>query len=153
MAIHLGLGPPGAAYPSSPVPIKSPNFRAAAGSPLLLEDALLRHKKMRVSVMHAGWPLTDEMIYILYQHPQVYVDVGVLQWAIPRPAYLSALRRIVEAGYADRVMLGSDSGLGRLREGIAAIDAADFLTPAQRRNILCNNAARFYRLDSTRACP
>lgn len=153
VAIHLGLGPPGAAYPSSPVPVKSPNFRAAAGSPLLLEDALLRHKRLRVSIMHAGWPLIDETIYMLYQHPQVYVDVGVLQWAIPRPAYLSALRRIVDAGYADRVMLGSDSGLGRLREGIAAIEGADFLTTQQKRNILCNNAARFHGLDSTKVCP
>lgn len=146
VAIHLGLGPPGAAYESSPVPVKSPNFRAGAGRPLLLEEVLVRHPKMRIWVMHAGWPLLDEMIYILYQHPQVYVDVGVLQWAIPRPEYRSYLRRIVEAGYASRVMFGSDGGPAALRAGIEAILEADFLTDEQKRDILYNNAARFLRL-------
>lgn len=89
VAIHLGLGPPGAAYESSPVPHKSPNFRAGAGRPLLLEEVLVRHPRMRIWVMHAGWPLTDEMIYVLYQHPAVHVDVGVLQWAVPRAEYLA----------------------------------------------------------------
>lgn len=144
--IHLGLGPPGAAYPSSPAAVKSPNFRATAGSPLLLEDVLLRHKRLRVSIMHAGWPLIDETIYVLYQHPQVYVDVAVLQWAIPRPAFHAALRRIVEAGYADRVMLGSDSGVSELRQGIEAIQQADYLTDEQRTAILYDNAVRFFRL-------
>lgn len=146
VAIHLGPGPPGAAYESSPVPYKSPNFRAGAGRPLLLEEVLIRHPRMRIWVMHAGWPLVDEMIYVLYQHPQVHVDVGVLQWAIPRPEYRSYLRRIVEAGYASRVMFGSDGGPAELRAGIEAILEADFLTEQQKRDILFNNAARFLRL-------
>jgi uncharacterized protein len=144
--IHLGLGPPAAAYPESPVPYKSPDFRAAAGSPLLLEEVLLRHKRLRVAIMHAGWPLIDETIYMLYQHPNVYVDIAVLQWAIPRPAYLSTIRRIVDAGYADRMMLGSDSGVGRLQQAIEALEAADFLTDQQRSDIMFNNAARFFKL-------
>ncbi len=145
--IHLGLGPPGAAYPSSPAAVKSPNFRATAGRPLLLEDVLLRHKGLRVSIMHAGWPLIDETIYMLYQHPQVYVDVGVLQWAIPRPAYYAALHRLVDAGYSERIMLGSDSGLERLEEGVDAILEAEFLSSTQKEDILSRNALRFFRLD------
>lgn len=152
VAIHLGLGPPGAAYPSSPVGVKSPNFRAGAGSPLLLEDALLRHRGLRVSIMHAGWPLIDETIYMLYQHPQVYVDVGVLHGVIPRAAYRDAMRRLVEAGYADRIMLGSDSGLNAMRRALATLEEMEFITPEQRANIRCRNAARFYRLDSLRIC-
>ena len=144
--IHLGLGPPGAAYPDSPARYKSPDFRATAGNPLSLEEALLRHKRLRVSIMHAGWPLIDETIYMLYQHPNVYVDLGVLQWAIPRPAYLSALRRLVDAGYAKRIMVGSDSGADRMREAIQALASADFLTDEQRRDIMYDNAARFFRL-------
>jgi hypothetical protein len=56
VGIHMGPGPPGAAYESSPVPFKSPAFRMAAGDPLLLEGVLLRHKRLRLFVMHAGWP-------------------------------------------------------------------------------------------------
>ncbi len=54
VCIHMGLGSPNAAYPSSPVPYKSPNFKGSMGNPLLLEDVLLKHKKLRVWVMHAG---------------------------------------------------------------------------------------------------
>lgn len=46
VGIHLGAGPPAVAYESSPVPVKSPKFRMAAGDPLLLEDVLLRHKRL-----------------------------------------------------------------------------------------------------------
>jgi uncharacterized protein len=149
--IHLGLGPPGAAYPSSPVPRKSPHFRTASGRPLLLEDVLLRHKRLRVFVMHAGWPFLDEMIAILYYHPQVYVDLAGLQSLLPRVAYNQALRELVDAGFGDRIMFGSDAtenGLDWLRDGITAVKDARFLSKAQRHAILYDNAARFFRLDS-----
>jgi predicted TIM-barrel fold metal-dependent hydrolase len=40
----------------------------AAGDPLLLEGVLLRHKRLHLFVMHAGWPRLDEMIALLYAH-------------------------------------------------------------------------------------
>ena len=145
VAIHMGPGPPGAAYPSSPVPRKSPNFRASAGRPLLLEDVLLRHKRLRVWMMHGGWPLVDELLILLWQHPQVYLDVGVRQ-RVPRAEYYAFLRRLVGAGYSDRIMFGSDGDAAQLRSGIDAIRQADFLTAEQKRAILYDNAARFLRL-------
>ncbi|HEY6913649.1 MAG TPA: amidohydrolase family protein [Paludibacter sp.] len=143
VAIHMGIGPPNAAYPSNPCPYKSPNFRVSAGNPLLLEEVLLKHKKLRVWVMHAGYPMLNEMIYILYAHPNVNVDTGVLQWAIPRKEYYSYLQRLVDAGYSDRIMFGSDGNPG---EGIKAIFEANFLTEQQRQDILYNNAVRFLKL-------
>jgi hypothetical protein len=145
VGIHVGLGPPGAAYPSSPIG-QAPKFRAAAGRPLLLEEVLLRHPRLRLWVMHAGWPFADEMLSLLYHHPQVHVDTGVLQYAVGRPEYLAYLRRIAEAGFADRVMFGSDGPPDQVRSGIEAILGADFLTAAQKRAILHDNAARFFRL-------
>jgi hypothetical protein len=148
--IHLGFGPPAAAYSSSSVPRKSPRFRATVGSPFLLEDVLLRHKDLRVFVMHAGWPLIDEMVAMLYYHPQVYIDFAGLQALIPRAAFYEAFKTVVEAGFADRIMFGSDGtdkGVDWLTKGIEAVLEADFLTDAQRRDILHNNAARFFRLD------
>ena len=56
VGIHMGPGPPGIAYEASPVPFKSPAFRMAMSDPLLLEEVLLRHKRLRLFVMHAGWP-------------------------------------------------------------------------------------------------
>lgn len=150
--IHLGFGPPAAPYPSSPVPRKSPSFRAAAGSPLLLEDVLLRHKRLRVLVMHAGWPLIDEMIAILYYHPQVYVDLAGLQSSlVPRAAYDASLRKLVEAGFSDRIVFGSDgteNGVDWLQNGVDAVLKSSLLSASQRRSILYKNAARFFGLDS-----
>lgn len=145
--IHMGPGPPRAAYESSPVPVKSPNFRTTAGNPLLLEEVLLRHRRLRVAVMHAGWPMAAEMVIMLRNHPQVYVDVGVLQYTIPRPAYYSYLKTLVDSGFSDRVMFGSDGGPSALKAGIEAILAAEFLADEEKRNILCGNAARFLRME------
>jgi len=78
LGTHMGPAVPGAPY-------LTPRYRARSGSPLLFEDALVRHPKLLVYVMHAGWPMLDDMIALLFTHPQVYVDVGVIDWTIPRP--------------------------------------------------------------------
>ena len=154
VAIHMGPGPPGAAYPSSPVPFKFPEFRMALGNPLLLEEVLLRHKRLRVVVMHAGWPALDSMLALLYAHPNVYVDVAALQaqFAVPRASYYRYLRGLVEGGYAKRIVFGSDFA-DQVGPGIDAVLAADFLTQDQKSDILCNNAARFLRLDAAVCAP
>jgi predicted TIM-barrel fold metal-dependent hydrolase len=60
------------------------------------------------------------------------------------------IRRIVEAGFEDRVMFGTDQMIWPklMRTSISVIDQADYLTPQQKRDILYNNAARFLRLDT-----
>ncbi|MBA3888500.1 MAG: amidohydrolase family protein, partial [Acidobacteria bacterium] len=56
------------------MPFKSPHFRMAAGDPMQLEEVLLRHKRLRIFIMHAGWPRLESMIALMYAHPNVYVD-------------------------------------------------------------------------------
>jgi predicted TIM-barrel fold metal-dependent hydrolase len=142
VGVHVGPGPPGTAY------LGFSRYRARHSNPLLLEDVLLRHPKLRLYVMHAGWPMGDEMIALLYAHPQVYVDVGVISWTQPRKEFHRYLRRLVEAGYGERVMFGSDQMAypDALRIAIENVESADFLTPAQKRDIFYNNAVRFLRL-------
>jgi predicted TIM-barrel fold metal-dependent hydrolase len=74
----------------------------AVGDPLLLEEVLLRHKRLRLFVMHAGWPRLDSMLALLYGHPNVYVDVAALQapFIVPRSGYFRYLRELVEAALA-----------------------------------------------------
>jgi len=146
--IHMGPGLPGTNYGAGMGDLAVPNYRATAGNPLLLEEALLKHPGVRIAVMHSGWPLADEMVFMLHQHPQVYAEVGLLQYTdlFPRVEYYSFLRRLVDAGFDDRILFGSDASL---QEGIDAILEADFLTERQKRDILCNNAARFLRLDAS----
>lgn len=148
VGIHMGFGPPGAAYETSPMPHKAPLFRMATNDPMLLEEVLLRHKRLRLFVMHAGWPRLESMLALMYAHPAVYVDIAGLQFerAIPRPEYDRYLRGLVQAGFAKRIMFGSDFP-DQFDAGIAAVIGADYLTAEQKADILCGNAARFLRLD------
>ena len=144
VAIHMGLRPPG----------KFPDFRMSAGDPLLLEDVLLRDERLRLLVMHAGWPYLESTIALLYAHPNVYVDVGALQagFVVPRASYYAHLRGLVDAGFANRIVFGSDFP-NQVEAGINAILSADFLSDAQKSDILCGNAARFLRLDESTCAP
>jgi predicted TIM-barrel fold metal-dependent hydrolase len=126
----------------------------AAGDPLLLEEVLLRHRQLRVFVMHAAWPRLESMIALMYAHPNVYVDVAGLQSEriVPRSGYERYLRALVEAGFGRRIMFGSDFP-DSIGPGIDAILAADFLTAGQKADILCHNAARFLRLPAAMCAP
>jgi hypothetical protein len=141
VGIHMGLGPPGAAY------VGFPKYRMRLSNPLLLEEVLVRHPKVRVYICHAGWPFLNELIGLLYAHPQVYVDVAVINWALPRAEFHAYLRRIVDAGFSDRIMYGTDNMLWPDSFSLAiSRTSAPFLSDDQKRNILCRNAARFLRL-------
>jgi hypothetical protein len=142
MSIHLGTGPPGAPY------LGFPKYRARLHSPLTIEEALVKHPKLRVSLMHAGWPMLDDLLAVMWTHPQVYVDVGIISYALPRAGFHDYLRRIVEAGFGKRVMFGSDQMVWpeTLETAIQSIEQAAFLTPEQKRDIFYNNAARFLKL-------
>lgn len=143
LGIHIGTGPPGVSY--------FPGMGRHMGrlhSAFEIEEVALRHPTLRINLMHAGWPLADHLIAVLYNHPQVYCDVGIICYSLPREAFHDYLRRIVQAGFHRRIMFGSDqmNWPDAIEEGIKAIETADFLTEAQKRDILYNNAARFLRL-------
>ncbi|WP_187107825.1 amidohydrolase family protein [Sphingomonas xanthus] len=143
VGIHMGYGAPGGPYWAYP------KYRASLGNPLLLEELLVRHPRMRIYVMHAGMPMTNEMIALMNAHPQVYVDISADNVGVPRAEFHHHLRRLVEAGYGKRVMFGSDQMVWpkSIPIAIEAITEADYLTDQQKRDILYNNAARFLRLD------
>jgi predicted TIM-barrel fold metal-dependent hydrolase len=142
VGIHIGTGPPGVIY------LGATGYRARLHSALTLEEVLVRHPGLRVYIMHAGFPLLDDLLALLYAHPQVYVDVGVIVFSQPRAAFNRYLRGVVEAGFGNRVMFGSDQMVwpGVIERSIVVIEEAPFLSDEQKRDILYNNAARFLRL-------
>lgn len=143
VAIHMGTGGSGRAN------IFMPNFRASMGDPFLLEDLLARHPKLRVQIMHAGYPLIDNLLALLQANSYVYVDIAGLIWSYPIEEVNRYIERIVDAGFGDRVMFGTDQfGYAKMMAySISIIQNADYLLPSQKRDILYNNAARFLRLD------
>ncbi|MFM5918371.1 MAG: amidohydrolase family protein [Novosphingobium sp.] len=144
VAIHFGPGPPGAAY------LPGSGYRARLSSPLLLEDVLVKHPKLRVNIMHAGFPMLDDTLALLYAHPQVYVDTGVIVYTQPRPAFYRYLQALVDAGFGKRIMFGSDQMVWpeTIERAIKVIVEAPFLSHEQKRDILYNNAAMFLKLDA-----
>ena len=143
VGIHTGLAAPRTPYQCCP------KFRLALGNPLLLEELLLKHPKLRVYIMHGGHPYLAETIAIMHMYPQVYTDLAVIDWVFPREWFHNYLRQLVQAGFGKRLMFGSDQLIWPQTIAIAIenIESADFLTAEQKRDIFYNNAARFLRLD------
>jgi len=142
VCVHLNGGGRGSVY------TWAPKYRASLSNPLLLEETLVRHPKLRLWLAHAGWPMLDGMVNMLFAYPQLYVDVSFIDWWTPRKEFYGYLRRIVEAGFCDQVMYGSDQmhWPDAIPSSINAIKSADFLTESQKQDILYNNAKKFLRL-------
>ncbi|MCG2459575.1 amidohydrolase family protein [Flavobacteriaceae bacterium F89] len=135
-------GPPGSAY------FMYPNIRAFQGKPLQLEEILLSHPKMKIYLMHAGWPYLEDMKALLYAHPQVYVGLGVIDWVLPEKEFHHFLKGLVNAGFGSRIMFGTDQMIWveTIDDAIAAVNSAIFLSMEQKEDIFYNNAARFLGL-------
>jgi uncharacterized protein len=73
---------------------------------------------------------------------------ALIKTVLPRPEFHAYLRRLVDAGFGRNIMYGSDQAVWPtiIGHSLEAIETAEFLSPAQKRNILCANAARFLRL-------
>jgi predicted TIM-barrel fold metal-dependent hydrolase len=143
VGLHTGLAPPRTPYTCCP------KFRNALGNPALLEEVLIRHPRLRIYLMHAGFPYEQETIAIMHMYPQVYADLGVLDWSRPREEFHEYLRTLVRSGFGKRLMFGSDQMVWPEAVGLAVegIESASFLTEEQKRDIFYNNAVRFFRLD------
>jgi predicted TIM-barrel fold metal-dependent hydrolase len=141
VAIHLGGGPPG-------IQREWP-FRLRFGNPLPLEEVLARHRRLRLWVMHAGYPMGDQMVALMRSFPEVYVDVAGISVSLPRAEFHAYLRRLVDAGFANNIMYGSDQAVwpAIIPHSLEGIESAEFLSAEQKGNIFCGNAARFLRLD------
>ncbi|HET9836210.1 MAG TPA: amidohydrolase family protein [Rhodanobacteraceae bacterium] len=150
--IHLGTSFPGTAYAGYPA------FRLSLGNPMLLEEVLVRHPKLRVWVAHGGLPWREEMFGLMEQYPQLYMDISTIDWIggpEGRPEFHAFLREAVARGFGKRIMFGTDQmawpdAIGLAIEGV---QSADFLTLDQKRDIFYANAVRFLRLPEPRAQP
>ena len=103
VAIHMGTGGSGRAN------ISSPHFRGSIGNPLLLEELLARHPKLRVQVMHAGYPMIDNMLTPPSGQLARVCRCGRAHLELSLWKEVNRyIQRLVEAGFEDRVMFGTD---------------------------------------------
>jgi predicted TIM-barrel fold metal-dependent hydrolase len=146
VGIHMGTGGNGM------ININNPKFRASMGDPLLLEDLLARHPKLKVWVMHAGYPMINEMLALMGANAYVYVDIAGMIWSYPLAEVNDYIKRLVQAGFGKRILYGTDLLVWPklLETSIGVIENANYLSFDQKRDILFNNAIRFFRLDENK---
>jgi predicted TIM-barrel fold metal-dependent hydrolase len=146
VGIHMGTGGNGT------INIGGSKYRASMGNPLLLEDLLARHPKLKVWVMHAGYPMIDNMIALMGANAYVYVDVAGMIWSYPLAEVNDYIKRLVQAGFEKRIMYGTDLLVWPklIETSIGVIENANYLSFDQKRDILFNNAVRFFRLDESK---
>ena len=145
VGVHTGLGPAGTPYTSCP------KFRVTYGDPILLEEVLVKHPKLRLYIMHGGWPYLEETKAIMSVYPQVYADLATISWIITREEFHEYLKDLIRAGFGKRLMFGSDQMVWPEAIGMAieGIESAKFLSKEEKRDIFYNNAARFLKLKET----
>lgn len=143
--IHMGTGGNGMAN------ITQPKYRASLGDPFLLEDLLARHPKLKIYVMHAGYPMAERMIALMGAHAYVYVDISGMIWSYPLDEVHAYIQRLVRAGFGKRIMYGTDFMMWprMIETSMGVIEHARYLSEDQKRDILFNNAARFFRMDKS----
>ena len=129
---HMGSGPPLITQ------FGYPEHRAAVGVPLLIEDVLVRYPNLRLLIMHGGFPYGDATHALLNSYPQVFIDLGAVHFAEHPGAFHGYLRRLVEAGFADRILFGSDQMVwpDAVAASVQAYRDAPYLTDDQRAGIL-----------------
>lgn len=128
-------------------------YEGSLGNPELLRPVLERHAGLRIALLHfgAGQPpehayFHDEALALLRDYPSVYVDLTIVSSVAPPEVYAAELRRLIDAGFGDRIMFGTDNLPGQ--PIVDRLAAMDWLSDEQRRAILFGNAARFLRLDA-----
>ena len=123
-------------------------MRVYNANPLQLEDVLIRYPDLRLYIMHGGWPYLDDVKAMMYAHPNLYVDIAVINWILPQEELNTYLQSLINAGFGDRIMYGSDQMVWPevITVGIESVNNVNFLTLEQKEDIFFDNAAKFLQL-------
>ena len=149
VCLHTGFGPQMSPY------LGDPNFRMRHGNPLLLEDVLVKHPKLRIYIAHGGYPNLEDTIALMLMYTQVYMDISAINWLLTPEEFYAYLQRLIQARLGKRIMFGTDQMIWPETVGMSidAIESATFLTEEQKQDIYFNNAANFFKLDKSKYLP
>lgn len=149
VGVHSWSGPP----PGRSIrenPDCCPDYDGEMGNPVHLRPVLDRHPGLRIWLQHVGSDgdakpqLWQQTLDLLADYPNVYVDLSITNSVLPIEQYESALNRLIDAGFGNRIMLGSDNvSLGLILERLESLES---ISDGQRAAILYDNAAQFFGL-------
>jgi predicted TIM-barrel fold metal-dependent hydrolase len=143
VAVHTGEAAPNTPFTCCP------KFTIESGRPLRIEPVLKRYPKLKIQLMHMGFPFLEETKALLNVYPQVYVDLSAIDWLVPKEEFYNYFRALITAGFEKRIMYGSDQMIWEdaIPISINRIENASFLTSKQKEDIFYNNAKRFFQLN------
>ncbi len=120
-------------------------MRVYNANPLQLEEVLVAYPNLKLYIMHGGWPYVEDLKAMMYAHPNVYLDIAVVNWILPQQEFNAYLRSLINAGFGDRILHGSDQMVWPelISVGIETLNNAEFLTLEQKEDIFFDNAANF----------
>lgn len=150
LAIPVGfhIFPGGPNYGFHLLPEMLGGMRTYNANPLQLEDVIVKFPNLKIYIMHGGWPYVEDVKALMYAHPNVYVDIAVINWILPKKELYNYLTSLIDAGFGNRIMYGSDQMVWPqvIDVAIETINSANFLTLKQKEDIFYNNAAKFLGL-------
>ena len=148
-ALNIPLGfhvlPGGPNYGIHHFPGMLGKMRVKNANPLQLEDALVKFPNLKLYIMHGGWPYIEDLKALMYAHPNVYVDISVLNWILPQEELNNYLKSLINAGFGNRILFGTDQMVwpDTIDDAVESVNSAHFLTIKQKEDIFYNNAAIF----------
>ncbi|GAB5378821.1 MAG: hypothetical protein Alis3KO_02450 [Aliiglaciecola sp.] len=149
VGVHSWSGPP----PGKSIrkdPNCCPNYNGDIGNPKHLRVVLDRHPGLNIWLQHVGSDgdsmpeLWTETLSLLEDYPNVYVDLSITNSILPIEDYEKALVRLLESGFGNRIMLGSDNV--PLDIILKRLNSIKSISEKQRAAILYDNAANFLNL-------
>ncbi len=154
LAEELGIPVGFHVFPGGPnngfhaLPERLGGMRTYNANPLQLEDVIVKFPNLKIYIMHGGWPYVEDVKALMYAHANVYVDIAVINWILPKKELYNYLISLIDAGFGDRIMFGTDQMVWpqTIDVAIETINSAKFLTLKQKEDIFYNNAARFLQL-------
>ena len=153
-ALNIPLGlhvlPGGPNYGIHHFPEMLGKMRVKNANPLQLEEALVKFPKLKLYIMHGGWPYIEDLKALMYAHPNVYVDISVLNWILPQEELNNYLKSLINAGFGNRILFGTDQMVwpDTIDDAVESVNSAHFLTLQQKEDIFYNNAATFLGLSA-----
>jgi hypothetical protein len=149
VGVHSWSGPP----PGRSIrkdPNCCPNYNGDLGNPKHLRIVLDRHPNIKIWLQHVGSDgnsvpeLWAETLSLLEDYPSVYVDLSITNSVLPLKDYEDSLLRLINSGFGNRIMLGSDNI--PLETILERLNSLKSISTSQRTAILYDNAANFLGL-------
>lgn len=149
VGVHSWSGPP----PGRSIrkdPNCCPNYNGDRGNPKHLRVVLDRHPNLKIWLQHVGSDgnsvpeLWTETLSLLEDYPSVYVDLSITNSVLPLKDYEDSLLRLINSGFGNRIMLGSDNI--PLETILERLNSLKSISTRQRTAILYDNAANFLGL-------